>query len=105
MLVKKLTGSPRNNAKWRADPKAVPPEVWEKYGDFTIQANNGYLYATIRGSRKPQQFKHTERIAISKLVYLIHNPGHRFAPFEQIRYCDRDKQNNTIENLMARGDK
>ena len=102
MTLKKCKKGPEFDiSKWKANKKAVPPEVWEKYGEFSIAENNGYLYGTVPKHLKPPYFT-GRSVAISKLVWLIHNPGYRFAPYEKILYVNGDIQDNRIENLKVR---
>lgn len=102
MTVRRLKrGRDFDISKWKADKKAVPPEVWEIYGTFSIADNNGYLYGSLPKGRRPPHLK-GRSVAIAKLVWLIHNPGYRFAPCERVMYLNKDTKDNRITNLMVR---
>lgn len=104
-MINRRRGRPNDTSKWRDNEKAVPPEVWEAFGDVSIKVNNGQVYAHVPKSKRPDIFKHLEFINVAKLVYRLHNPGYRICPRDQVRHHNDDKQDNTIENLYVRGDK
>jgi len=103
-VIMKTPGKPRELAKTQYTQSEVPNEVWGRFGDFAIQDNNGYLYATVLKQRLPKWFN-SERISIAKLVWLCHYPTHRFVSGEKLMYRDQNKLNNDISNLFLGGTK
>jgi len=96
-------GRDRDIQEYLDDPIRVPPEVWQKFGEFAIKKNNGYLYARIKEHKLPYQIPWHEFIAVSKLVWNCHFPTHNFSGDERILYINGDKQDNRINNLKLGG--
>jgi len=73
----------------KQDEKACPPEVFERFGDFPVSLIQGRVYGKIKG----------KTIAVAKLVWKCHLPNGNLAHRKQIYHKDRNKLNNTFENL------
>jgi len=95
-------GRPREVSRNNYTTVEVPPEVWERFGDFPIKHNRKYLYGQVPKHRLPR-WVNSKVISIAKLVWLCHYPDHRFAPMEKIMYADSDTHNNSITNLYLGG--
>jgi hypothetical protein len=77
----------------KRDEKAVPPEVFQIFGRFSVHIINGSVFGKIRGKFLP----------MARLVWWTRNPDDRFAPQKKpIYHLDGDTMNNQFKNLTLR---
>ncbi len=84
----------------KKDPIAIPPELFEHLGEFHLIDINGYLHLLITKSQRPPGF-YGRYIAVSKMVWSIHNPDYVFDDGDRVRYDNGNILDNRIENLTV----